>query len=70
MAFNASESSTRTIRILPRPRMLPIPELLTDGPSLTSLESTMPLFSSRRLLALGMDRLIGLMLSFVLSRAR
>ena len=30
--------------------MLPIPELLTDGPSLTSLESTMPLFPSRKLL--------------------
>uniref|UniRef100_A0A6N2MXE7 Protein Ycf2 n=1 Tax=Salix viminalis TaxID=40686 RepID=A0A6N2MXE7_SALVM len=32
------------------PDRVRIPELLTDGPSLTSLESTMPLFPSRKLL--------------------
>lgn len=36
-----------------------------DGPSLTSLESTMPLFPSRRLLALGMDRLNALVRSLM-----
>lgn len=37
-----------TLNMLSRSRMLPILKLLIDGPSLISLKSVMPLFSSYR----------------------